>query len=87
MSRATVTNMLGRMERDSLIARRSHPGDGRSRKVRLTRAGKAAQRKVDAVWHELETVIRSTLDDDEAQALHDLLRKIRDSLGGKDPDI
>ncbi len=36
VEQATMANTLTRMERDGLIERRSHPGDGRSQSIHLT---------------------------------------------------
>jgi DNA-binding MarR family transcriptional regulator len=87
LSRATVTNMVGRMVRDGLVTRRADEKDKRVWRVRLTPAGKKAFERVRDVWKGLEREILASLPPESVEPAHQLLREIRNGLGGRDPEV
>jgi DNA-binding MarR family transcriptional regulator len=54
VQRATVTNMLHRLEHAGLVERRSDPDDQRVLRVYLTPLGQATHDKLQTVWVEIE---------------------------------
>jgi MarR family transcriptional regulator, 2-MHQ and catechol-resistance regulon repressor len=75
-SNATVTSMVGALERDGLVERRPNPADRRSSIVRLTVKGRQKMEKAVSIHHRnLEQAMR-TLSVDERKLLVDLLRKV-----------
>ncbi len=87
IERATVTNMIQRMEKNGLIARSKDAGDQRAKRVRLTAAGKRAEAHVKKVWDEVERDIRKSIPEDMVGPTGEMLTKIRNGLGGADPDV
>jgi DNA-binding MarR family transcriptional regulator len=75
LSKQTVNDLLGELERSGYIERHPHPDDRRARLVRLTRSGDDLQRTahetssaLEAEWAEIVGVrrlaaLRSTLED------------------------
>lgn len=75
LSKQTVNDLLGELERNGYIERHSHPGDRRARVVRLTARGEQLQRTAHETSRALEaawaasvgakrfTALRSTLED------------------------
>jgi DNA-binding MarR family transcriptional regulator len=56
LSKQTVNDLLGELERSGYVERRPHPADGRGRVVRLTARGRRLQRVTHRISHELESV-------------------------------
>jgi DNA-binding MarR family transcriptional regulator len=72
----TMTNRIDRLEERGLVRRRADPDDARSRRVRLTAAGR---RRVDAALTDLvarEHAILATLEASEQATLAALLRRV-----------
>lgn len=87
IERPTVTNMIQRMEKSGLIVRTKDRKDPRANKVRLTAAGKRAEAHVRKVWDLIEVEIRSALPPDKVELTGEMLTRIRNRLGGADPDV
>jgi len=75
VEQATMANTLSRMERDGLIERRSHPGDGRSQSIHLT-AKSAALRgpATEAARAQNETALAG-FNAEERQTFLELMRR------------
>ena len=72
-SNATVTSMVGALERDGLVARRAHEIDGRSTVVTLTPAGKALMDDAIPVHHSNWATALADLSIAEREQLADLI--------------
>lgn len=82
LSKQTVNDLLGELERSGYLERRPHPDDGRGRIVRLTARGKRLQRTAHQISRELEadwaaqigperiTALKQTLADMASTAIH-----------------
>jgi DNA-binding MarR family transcriptional regulator len=55
LSKQTVNDLLGELERSGYLERRPHPADGRGRIIRLTSRGKRLQRTTHRISRELES--------------------------------
>jgi DNA-binding MarR family transcriptional regulator len=55
ISKQTVNDLLGELERGGYLERRRHPADGRGRIVRLTARGKRLQATTHEISRELES--------------------------------
>ena len=76
---ASVTNAVGRLERDGLVTRTPNPADGRSVLVTITGAGRQL---VEKCTLQLNDVFRTIpLDDARQQAVFAALRDIRHAHG------
>jgi len=76
---ASVTNAVGRLERDGLVTRTPNPDDGRSVLVTITDAGRQL---VEKCTLQLNDVFRTIpLDDARQQAVFAALRDIRHAHG------
>lgn len=83
LSKQTVNDLLGELERSGYLERHRHPDDRRARVVRLTSRGEELQRSAHALSRELEAawaatvgaerfrVLRSTLEDVVERGLPD----------------
>ncbi|MFB4204953.1 Transcriptional regulator HosA [wastewater metagenome] len=76
-SKATLAEMLNRMERRGLIARRADPGDARQKRVHLTAAGATRLREVRPVADRVNDGFTATLSEAERETLLNLLAKLR----------
>lgn len=76
----TVTSMLNSLERDGLITRKQHPGDGRSSVVRLTARGKALYEQAFQLHHDPMEETMGVLTDAERGQLVDLLVRLGDAF-------
>lgn len=76
----SITNIVDRLQASDLVVRRPHPTDGRTTLVEITGAGRelcaAATASVTAIDFGLVG-----LDDDQTQALTDLLARVRHAAG------
>lgn len=84
---ATVTNMVKRMEASGLISRVQDENDDRVINVTLTAKGKGAASFTEKVIEEIEDEIRLELTQGEVDILRNPLERVRNVLGGSDPDI
>lgn len=74
--KSTLTSLLDRLERRSLIAREPHPRDRRSTLIRLTDAGRRAAEEVQRPVDELERAIRAAVTDEELHGFRRVLDAI-----------
>ncbi|MEJ2865477.1 MarR family winged helix-turn-helix transcriptional regulator [Actinomycetospora flava] len=76
----SITNIVDRLQASDLVVRRPHPTDGRTTLVEITEAGRercaAATASVTAIDFGLVG-----LDDEQTQALTDLLARVRHAAG------
>lgn len=79
-TKATLTEMLGRMEARGLIERRADAGDARRRLVLLTSAGAAKLGEARVVAASLEREMLGALPSDEVAHLTGTLAALRASL-------
>jgi len=80
VNRANITSLVDRMERDNLVVRASVPGDRRYNAVRLTAHGKKVLQDVEKKYRDEVNKIMSVLNDEELDALRQMLERIRDKL-------
>lgn len=80
VEQATMANTLIRMERDGLIERRSHPGDGRSQSIHLTPKAIALREAAMAAAMAQNEVALADLTPDERRAFLDLMRRVIASM-------
>ena len=76
VTRATISNMLQRLERDGLASVESAPGDGRSKVVRLTEKGRDLMQEVLPPHYLRVTKLLARLDEAEQKELIHLLKKM-----------
>ena len=55
--------------------------------VQLTQAGRRAEKVVRKVWMDVENKIIGTIPDEMLEKTHEILRQIRNGLGGEYPRI
>lgn len=78
---STMTGLLDRMERDSLVTRSPDPKDRRSQLICLTKEGKSAQTSVIKVIDLVLAHIFNTIPDNELENTKNLLRQVLDNSG------
>ena len=71
---ATISIMLGRMERDGLVARDLQNGFGRANLVRLTEKGQKTYEKLDALMDREPEVIFAGLSEEEKSRAAEVFR-------------
>jgi DNA-binding MarR family transcriptional regulator len=77
---ASVTNAVGRLERDGLVERRSNPADGRSVLATITDEGRS--RAVAATEHLNELVFEAwPLSPERSAELYEHLKQVRHAFG------
>lgn len=77
---ATITKMLQRMEKAGFVVRKPDPEDQRVSRVYLTKAGRAIQRKVRAVWERMDRETFDGFTQEERALLRRFLQQIRENL-------
>jgi len=75
VEQATMANTLARMERDGLIERRSHPGDGRAQSVHLTAKALALREPATAAARAQNEAALQDFSDEERRTFLDLMRR------------
>ncbi|MQY20321.1 MarR family winged helix-turn-helix transcriptional regulator [Nocardia macrotermitis] len=76
-TKATLTEMLTRMQERGLIERRADAADGRKRSVHLTATGRRTLTEARIVARDLEKEILGTLTPDQLRQLSSLLATLR----------
>ncbi|UCG57678.1 MAG: MarR family transcriptional regulator [Phycisphaerales bacterium] len=76
----TVRAMLVLLENRGLLARRPHPGDGRARRVTLTRKGRRAYDRLWAQIKPLQRRLSALFEADEAETLLVFLNRISEAM-------
>ena len=85
LERASLTIMLGTVEKAGLIARKIDPQDGRKQLISLTRKGRALQSVLVPIGTSVNEVALSGLSKREVAILRSLLRRVIDNLE-RDPE-
>lgn len=83
-TKATLTEMLSRMERRGLIERRVDPSDARQKLVRLTVEGTRRLEQLRPVADQIHDDFTATLSPQERDTLLDLLSKLLKRVDGQD---
>ena len=76
VTRATISSMLQRMERDGLVTLEADKEDARSKKVRLTQAGNAFMQKVLPPHYLRVSKLMERLTGEEQRQVIELLHKL-----------
>lgn len=74
--KSNVTQLVDRLEAEGLVSRTPDPEDGRSRLAVVTDTGRARHAEGMRVQQEAEHELFSTLSDDEAHLLANLIEKL-----------
>ena len=77
---ATVTKMLQRMEKTGFIQRKPDADDQRISRVYLTKAGRAIQGDVEAVWKTMQAETFANFAPEERAQLRRFLLQMRENL-------
>lgn len=77
---ATITKMLQRMEKAGFVVRKPDAEDQRVSRVYLTKAGRAIQRRVQAVWKRMDRETFAGFTQEERALLRRFLQQIRENL-------
>jgi MarR family transcriptional regulator, organic hydroperoxide resistance regulator len=77
---ATITKMLQRMEKASLITRQPDAKDKRISRVHLTKTGRAIRGQVQQVWRTMEREAFAEFTPTERSTLHRFLFRVRENL-------
>ncbi len=83
-TKATLAEMLGRMETRQLIVRRPDAADSRRRLIRLTRQGRDMLNLARPVAEQVSDSLLQTLSADEREALVQILAKMRRGIHAED---
>ena len=85
IEQATMANTLARMERDGLVRRKPHPGDGRAQLVWLTAKAKALRAPaIDAAMAQNDVAL-SLLSDEERGQFLEFMRRTLDAMQDEAP--
>lgn len=84
IEQATMANTLARMERDGLIRRESNPGDGRSQRIVLTKAGRAASAPAVAAAEAVNAEILAPLSGEERRQMMSMTRRVVEAALARD---
>jgi DNA-binding MarR family transcriptional regulator len=76
LDRSTIADLVARMERKGLIARRRDPQDARRNTVTLTDAGRAERERLRPLVDEVQEALVATMSNKERRALRDGLRAL-----------
>jgi DNA-binding MarR family transcriptional regulator len=86
IAQPSATLLVQRLEAAGLVTRRAS-SDGRVWRIALSGRGRRVRASVQRAWEAVETELRGCLTPGENDALHRLLLKLRDGLGGASPDL
>jgi len=78
LSKQTMTQMIARLERDKLVARRADPGDGRATLIYLTARARQFEPVAAAVLAELDRLVKRRLGAEQVAVLKDAMRELMD---------
>jgi len=76
----TITSMLDTLERKQLVRREANKKDRRSINIIVTDLGKENNRKMIPIAEEISREVLSCLEDEQLEAINDILRQIRKHL-------
>ena len=77
IDRTTMGGLIDRLEKEGLVARRSHPEDRRAYRICLTAKGKALETDLRPLAARAQDQFTAKLDSQEVETLKSLLEKIR----------
>ena len=77
IDRTTMGGLIDRLEKEGLVARRTHPEDRRAYRVCLTEKGKALEPELTPLAFRAQQNLTAKLDPQEIETLKSLLEKIR----------
>lgn len=77
IDRTTMGGLIDRLEKEGLVARRSHPEDRRAYRICLTEKGKELQPELTPLAASAHEKFVAKLDPQEVEILKSLLEKIR----------
>lgn len=77
VSRANITGLIDRMEKEELVEKRGNPLDKRSIKAHLTKKGRELFEEIRSPHMEFSEKMTAGLDEDEKEELNRLLEKIQ----------
>lgn len=77
IDRTTMGGLIDRLEKEGLVARRSHPEDRRAYRICLTDKGKALQAELTPLAAAAQAKFIAKLNPKEVETLKSLLEKIR----------
>lgn len=77
VSRANISGLVERLERDGLVGRQSDPGDKRALRVYITDRGQELMEKFLPIHNDFVSRALSSLTDSEMETLQSLLTKIK----------
>ena len=83
LSNATISGIIDRMEKNSLIARRQKDGNRRTHYIYLTEKGASALREITAVFEEIEEAAWHGIDPQDREQYMATLIKINKNLEAK----
>ena len=77
IDRTTMGGLVDRLEKEGLVARRSHPDDRRAYRICLTDKGKSLEKVLTPLAEKTQQIFTAKLDEQEVETLKSLLEKIR----------
>lgn len=77
IDRTTMGGLIDRLEKEGLVARRTHPDDRRAYRICLTGKGKALEPELTPLAERAQRKLIAKLDQQELDTLKSLLEKIR----------
>lgn len=80
VSRANMTTLIGRMEKENLVERQKNTSDKRSVKAYLTEEGQQLFDEIKYLHKEFSERMTKALSEDEKNILNDLLKKIQQDI-------
>ena len=86
VTRATTTGLLDTLERRGLVLRSAGTGDGRSRLVSLTPAGRAVVDRLVPAMHRFEADLMGVLSDPDLERLLETVATLQSRLAELEPN-
>lgn len=81
ITRSTVTNILQLMEKKEYITRTDSKSDARMKRLELTEKGIELASRVDQIFFDFETILRTDIDETEINSFINTIQKIKGNLG------
>lgn len=82
---ASMSTMTSRLITLELIAAQKDPQNAKRNLISLTAKGEALIDDISQAWASTDTFMAESIGSDNAQALTELTRQLRDALGGRKP--
>ncbi|MFZ5595993.1 MAG: MarR family winged helix-turn-helix transcriptional regulator [Bacillota bacterium] len=80
VSRANITGLIDRLEKDGLVVRQSHPGDKRAFRIQLTARARELMQAFLPVHSQFIHKVTSALNEKDKETLVSLLEKLKKGL-------